>query len=338
MKIEEKLTVSGPENDKGIMINDNPVPLSEDMKIVFITGDDGSENEYTETYADFVRRGYLVLNSGSFSLIDRDGSYQGKDAESLYKQEIHNSIRIASLVYVVNPGGCISKSAKEDIEFAKSIGKEIEYYNDNICEDDVYKYIDETCLLTVAKLKDKFAIIERTIEAIDKMRFGFKFMSDEEEHKIMYSPKELPESKIPLIKINLINSEPNVSIYYTNILISIFVENNTLKVNITYPKEDNDRYGQAVKSEFWFGIVKNEVVIDVRITEGIDPISAYLSEVIIQTIRDEFETKKVESADATDFDGDQLDTLYIPKEVVHDTSNESLSMAALEEFSRYTTL
>lgn len=284
MENKEQFAISTPENESGLMINENPTPLTEDLKIVFITGHKGLENEYVEAYADFARRGYLVLSSASFGTI----GYDGKDAEELYRQEVRNSIRIASLVYVVNPDGYIDRLAQEDINFAQSLNKEIEYYEENICRDDVYKYIDETYQLTTAKLKEHFGIIELVLKAIENVTFGYRFMSDEEEQKLQWKPREFPESSIPLVRLMMIHSEPILNMYYVNVYLSIYVQENTLHVNVSYPKEDKDRYGQPKESKLWIDMIKFDTIIDARITEGINPISMHITNQILDAVKEEF--------------------------------------------------
>ena len=284
MENKEEFTISTPENESGLMINENPVPLTKDMEIVFITGHKGFHDEYVEAYADFVRRGYLVLNSASFGTI----GYNGKDAEDLYRQEVRNSIRIASLVYVVNPEGCIDRLAKEDIKFAESLNKKIEYYEENICEDDVYKYIDETYQLTVSSLKEKFGNIERVLEAIETITFGYRFMSDDEEYQLTWKPKEFPESAIPMVRLLMIHSEPVLNMYYINVSVSVYTQDNSLKVNITYPKEGKDRYNQPKKSELWIELPSRNIIVDARVKEGIDAVSMIVTNQILDAVKNKF--------------------------------------------------
>lgn len=280
MKDKEELTSS-------TNANENPVPL--DMKIVFITGHKGSHDEYVEAYADFVRRGYLVLNSPSFSTT----GYNGKDAEDLYRQEVRNSIQIASLVYVVNPEGYIDRLAREDIKFAESLNKKIEYYEENIREDDVYKYIDETYQLTIASLKEKFGNIEAVLVALETITFGYRFMSDEEEQKLRWKPKELPESAIPIVRIFMLHSEPVLNVYYANVWISVFTQDNSLKVNITYPKEGKDRYGQPKQSELWIDLKSRSIIVDTRAEGNINPISMIVTNQILDAINDKFTKERL---------------------------------------------
>lgn len=80
---------------------------------------------------DFTLKGYIVLSVGVCKHADKDGAH---GAEALGQDvverldELHlRKIDLADSVFVLNVGGYIGESTRNEVNYAKSIGKPISY-------------------------------------------------------------------------------------------------------------------------------------------------------------------------------------------------------------------
>jgi len=93
-----------------------------DIKVITICGSMRFTNEMVKISEELeLKQGYAVIQC----VYSADGQkHEGLDAEMLVK--IHRKkIEISDAIYVVNVGGYIGSSTREEIEYAKKLGKEI---------------------------------------------------------------------------------------------------------------------------------------------------------------------------------------------------------------------
>ena len=94
----------------------------EDIKVITICGSMKFSKEMMQIAEELeLKEGYAVIQC----VYNIDGQrYEGLDAEML--DRIHRrKIDISDAIYVVNIEGYIGSSTKKEIEYAKSLGKEI---------------------------------------------------------------------------------------------------------------------------------------------------------------------------------------------------------------------
>lgn len=94
--------------------------------VIVLCGSTKFKSEFEQVKKRLVLEGNIVMD---LALYGHSG-----DTEALSKEtydllfDMHlQKIRMADIVYVVNPGGYIGDSTKKEIEYAKSIGKDILY-------------------------------------------------------------------------------------------------------------------------------------------------------------------------------------------------------------------
>lgn len=98
---------------------DGPAPV-----IVTLCGSTRFRDEFTRINRDLTRAGVIVLAPGVFG---HDGD-PFTDADKVRLDALHkDKIRIAGSVYVVNPGGYIGQSTREEIAYAEKLGKPVQY-------------------------------------------------------------------------------------------------------------------------------------------------------------------------------------------------------------------
>jgi len=93
------------------------------MKIITLCGSTKFEKQYHEINKKLTLEGNLVISVGVFD-------FKSPDKEKVREllQEIHRKkIDIADEIFIVNVGGYIGKHTQEEIDYAKKIGKKINY-------------------------------------------------------------------------------------------------------------------------------------------------------------------------------------------------------------------
>lgn len=109
-------------------------------KLVTLCGSTKFEKEFHKINEILTLRNYIVLSLGVFGQIQGKEKLQlllSKHKEKLDK--IHRKkIAMADIVFVINVNEYIGSSTKSEIEYAKSLNKEIWYYSEfdlkcNIC-------------------------------------------------------------------------------------------------------------------------------------------------------------------------------------------------------------
>lgn len=97
----------------------------EKPKIITLCGSTKFKKEFEETAANLTLQGYIVVSVGLF------GHKIGLDMTSNIKKQLDTlhfrKIDISDGIFVVNPGGYIGLSTCDEIGYALSLGKTIEF-------------------------------------------------------------------------------------------------------------------------------------------------------------------------------------------------------------------
>lgn len=98
------------------------------MKIIAVCGSMRFSKEMMKISEELELEGSCVLTP-IFSP-DHDKKHYTKEQEETLDKAHKERIKLANAIFVVNVGGYIGSSTKNEIEFAKSLGKEVLYYTD----------------------------------------------------------------------------------------------------------------------------------------------------------------------------------------------------------------
>lgn len=99
-----------------------------DRRIITLSGSTRFMKEFKEVEMDLTLKGEIVLPPAIYGKSEGI-TYPEKMARELF--ELHlDKIRISNGIFVIDVGGYIGESTKKEIDFAKSIGKSVEYYSE----------------------------------------------------------------------------------------------------------------------------------------------------------------------------------------------------------------
>ena len=90
-------------------------------KIASISGSTRFRDEILKVYNDLTEKGYIVL--ADLTDHSRQGVFDKEMIDDMHREKI----KMADLVFVVNPKGYIGESTRNEIKFATQLGKTIEY-------------------------------------------------------------------------------------------------------------------------------------------------------------------------------------------------------------------
>lgn len=97
--------------------------------IMCLCGSTRFKDEFEKAAAELSLRGYIGLSLGVFG---KSGDYERYDIdendEKLREQldDMHKQrIEMSDAIYVVNPSGYVGESTKREIEYARSLGKDV---------------------------------------------------------------------------------------------------------------------------------------------------------------------------------------------------------------------
>jgi len=94
-------------------------------EIVTLCGSTKFVDEFAAVNRELTLQGYLVISVGAFGMSGTDAN---ADDVKLALDELHKrKIDLADYVYVVNPGGYIGHSTRNEIAYARSHGIEVSY-------------------------------------------------------------------------------------------------------------------------------------------------------------------------------------------------------------------
>ena len=98
-------------------------------KVVALCGSTRFKDEFLKAQKDFTLQGYIVLSVGLFGHSGDEEVWDNGNKFML--DEMHKrKIDMADLVYVINPNGYIGESTRNEINWARELGKQIEYLED----------------------------------------------------------------------------------------------------------------------------------------------------------------------------------------------------------------
>lgn len=98
------------------------------MKIITVCGSLKYQNEMMEITEKMAKNGFCMLTP-----VYPTGKYGYSDEEKEFLRKSHfEKIKLSDSILVVNVDNYIGESTNKEIEYAKSLGKEIIYYTDLI--------------------------------------------------------------------------------------------------------------------------------------------------------------------------------------------------------------
>lgn len=101
--------------------------MNKRFKVIALCGSTRFKDEFIKTQEKLVLEGNIVLSVDIFSKADGI-SMPDNDIIISTLDEIHRvKIDVSDAIFVINKNGYIGKSTKSEIEYAKSLGKEIMY-------------------------------------------------------------------------------------------------------------------------------------------------------------------------------------------------------------------
>ena len=101
--------------------------MNKRFKVITLCGSTRFKDEFIKTQEKLVLEGNIVLSVDIFSKADGI-SMPDNDIIISTLDEIHRvKIDVSDAIFVINKNGYIGKSTKSEIEYAKSLGKEIMY-------------------------------------------------------------------------------------------------------------------------------------------------------------------------------------------------------------------
>lgn len=98
------------------------------MKIITVCGSYKFKKEMIEITEEFTLKGNCMLMPNELTRPNKE-AYTKNEVEMIDKMH-KEKIKISDAILVVNVGGYIGNSTKSEIEYAKSLNKEVLYYTD----------------------------------------------------------------------------------------------------------------------------------------------------------------------------------------------------------------
>ncbi len=107
-----------------------------DYPIVTLCGSTRFKDEFLQVQKELTLQGYIVLTVGLFGHSGDNEVWENMDEGSLTKtkqmlDDMHlRKIDMSDEIFVINPGGYIGESTRNEIAYAKEHGKKIRYLED----------------------------------------------------------------------------------------------------------------------------------------------------------------------------------------------------------------
>lgn len=103
-------------------------------EIVCLCGSTRFKKSFIRVNFTLTMQGKIVLTVGWFGHADAD-IYRPTSEEKLQLDELHKrKIDIADRIFVINEGGYIGHSTKDEIAYATKMGKQIDYLESRLAE------------------------------------------------------------------------------------------------------------------------------------------------------------------------------------------------------------
>ncbi len=100
------------------------------MKVITVCGSYKFKKEMIEITEKFALQGYCMITPIELSKSSKE-AYSQNDIACLGKMH-KEKIKLSDAILVVDVDGYIGESTKGEIEYAKSLGKEILYYSEQV--------------------------------------------------------------------------------------------------------------------------------------------------------------------------------------------------------------
>jgi len=114
-----------------LMGNQHVPQLAEgEAKVITLCGSTKFKAEFAEVNQRLTMKGCVVISLGLFGLADLPDYDWTADSAGLKRRlsAVHfQKIRMADEVYVVDPGGYVGESTRQEIAYAESLGKPVRY-------------------------------------------------------------------------------------------------------------------------------------------------------------------------------------------------------------------
>ena len=94
-------------------------------KIITLIGSTKFKDDFIKVKEQLTLQGFIVLSLGVFS--QYDNIKLSEDQLNMLADIQNKKIEMADEIFVINKNGYIGNSTKTEIEFAKSLGKKINY-------------------------------------------------------------------------------------------------------------------------------------------------------------------------------------------------------------------
>ena len=105
-----------------------PEPEPPTFPVICLCGSTRFKDEFQRLTREFTLQGFLVLSVVFYVHDQSDPDYVRITSKKAMLDEIHlQKIRMSNGIYVINKGGYIGESTRREIEYAKSIGKTVQY-------------------------------------------------------------------------------------------------------------------------------------------------------------------------------------------------------------------
>lgn len=94
-------------------------------KIITLCGSTSFKNAFEEIEKTLTLEGVIVLTVGFYEKID--GTVLNENQLELLNELHREKIKMSDGIFVINQDGYIGKSTQSEIEYAKALGKTVEY-------------------------------------------------------------------------------------------------------------------------------------------------------------------------------------------------------------------
>jgi hypothetical protein len=96
-------------------------------EIVTLCGSTRFKQAFVEANYRLTMRGYVVISVGWFSHHDRETYYPTDDEKKALDRLHFRKIELADWIFVVNVGGYVGESTRNEIAYAESLGRTVVY-------------------------------------------------------------------------------------------------------------------------------------------------------------------------------------------------------------------
>ena len=110
--------------------------MVKNYKVITLCGSTRFKDEFLKVQKDLTLQGNIVISVGLFGHSGDSEVWENMDEGTLTKQkemldDMHKrKIAMADEIFVINVDGYIGESTKSEIEYAKSLGKKVNYLED----------------------------------------------------------------------------------------------------------------------------------------------------------------------------------------------------------------